>query len=79
MNETYSLDHQYLLYLKRMNLKESEMNPTQRIETKRAFMGGVSQALHLMARTDLDVGELVDGTASMLEQLDIFWNKQIKQ
>lgn len=78
-NETFNLDHQFNLYLKRMNLQESTMSEVQKTETKRAFMGGMAQMLMLIRNDNGNVPdeELLEGCQSMLRQLDTFWTKQI--
>ena len=50
--DQFNLRHQYLLYLERVGLKESDMGEVQRIETERAFMGACGQIL-IVLRDDL--------------------------
>ncbi len=52
----FDLEHQYQLYLKRVGLKECNMSPVQKTETKRAFIGACGQIL-LLLRDDLAVLE----------------------
>ncbi|GAB3889792.1 hypothetical protein GCM10028803_00200 [Larkinella knui] len=52
MDKIFNLDYQYSLYLERIALKEEQMSPVQRIETKRAFMGAIGQIL-LLFRDDI--------------------------
>lgn len=82
MGSKFNLNYQYSLYLERVGLKEANMNPIQRIETKRAFIGACGQMLILL-RDDLaalpeDVG--VKEMQGMLNQVVYFFlaetNKQ---
>ena len=50
----FNLEYQYQLYLKRVGLKESEMHPEQKIQTKQAFYGATGQIL-LLLRDDMTV------------------------
>ncbi len=46
--EKFNLEIQYQKYLERVGFKESQMGDTQRVETKRAFMGGCGQMLVIL-------------------------------
>lgn len=76
----FNVEYQYQLYLERVSLKESEMNPIQRVETKRAFMGACGQML-LVLRDD--VSELpteeiaADTLESMLDQVAKYFMKEV--
>lgn len=75
----FSLEHQYQLYLERVGLKEAQMHPAQRTETKRAFFGACGQLLILMRD---DVGELEENEAievmdDMTNQVGNFWTNEI--
>lgn len=66
-NKTFDLEHQYRLYLERMNLRETDMHPVQRLQLKQTFYGSAGQVL-LMLRDD--VGKLPDDQAvNVLEDL----------
>lgn len=76
--EKFNLEHQYKLYLKRSGLKEEDMPVSQRVETKRAFMGGCSQMVMLF--TD-DIAELEETEAlkifsDIINQCANFWMKE---
>lgn len=79
-NKNLEIEHQYQLYLKRMNLNEKNMHPVQRTETKRAFMGGMAQMLVVMRD---DVGGIEDEDRAVLTmedlliQLEQYWKKQV--
>ena len=77
-NKQFDLNHQYQLYLQRVNITEAQMHPTQRIETKRAFFGALGQLLVLM-RDDIGVLEEDEGVRvldDMVAQVKVFWNSQ---
>lgn len=76
----FNLEHQYQLYLKRVNLNEYTMHPVQKIETKRAFMGGVGQLLFLMRddMTELGDEEAMGVLESLKNQVGKYWNQQTR-
>jgi hypothetical protein len=55
MDQKFKLEYQYQLYLKRIALKEEEMHPEQKIQTRQAFFGACGQILLLMHN---DIAEL---------------------
>ncbi|MFD2961599.1 MULTISPECIES: hypothetical protein [Olivibacter] len=72
------LEKQYQDYLKRMELSEDRMHPAQRVETRRAFMGGYGQSLAVMRD---QVGAMPDNEAiecmeDMWSQIGKFWLKE---
>jgi hypothetical protein len=74
----FNIEFQYQAYLKRVGLKEVNMHPIQRQETKRAFMGAVGQMLVLLRD---DLSELEEDVAvmhleNMTQQVGYFWEKQ---
>ena len=82
MGSKFDLNYQYSLYLERVGLKEANMNPIQRAETKRAFIGACGQMLILL-RDDLAAlpeDEGVEEMQGMLNQVGDFFlaetNKQ---
>lgn len=74
----FDLEIQYKLYLERVNLKEHEMHPIQRQETKRAFYGACGQILVVLrdevGPLDMDLG--IEALDSMHDQVLSFWEKQ---
>lgn len=46
--DNFNLENQYQLYLKRVALKENEMNPTQKKQLRQTFMGACGQMLLLL-------------------------------
>lgn len=79
--EKFNLEKQYQLYLERIGLKESQMHPVQKTETKRAFMGGCGQLLILLRDDvgDLEEEEAVEQIESMINQVQSFWLKETRQ
>lgn len=81
-NKNLEIDHQYQLYLKRMGLDEDKMHPQQKVETKRAFMGGCAQMLALMFD---DIADIEDENKAVLTledlniQLQQYWKDQLTQ
>lgn len=74
-NEKFNLENQYLMYLKRVNLKINEMHPVQRIQVKQAFYGAVGQMIILM-RDDiapLKLNHVVKVLENMLKQVGDYW------
>ena len=59
-NKTFDLEHQYQLYLKRVGLKESNMDSVQRKEMRQFFMGACRQMLILLRD---DLGEMEESEA----------------
>ena len=75
MDKKFTIEHQYQLYLQRVNLEESKMHPLQKKQLKQAFFGAFGQLLILMrdgiAILPEDVGiKILD--AQMKEVLDFF-------
>lgn len=79
-NKNLEIEHQYQLYLKRMQLDESKMHPTQKIETKRTFYGGFTQLLVLLHEDIADI-EDEDRAVLTLEDLNTqceqYWRTQV--
>lgn len=67
----FDLEHQYALYLERVKLKEEDMHPTQKTETKRAFMGACGQLLMLLRDdlTELEEEKVIEVMESMQAQV----------
>lgn len=76
-NNLFDIEYQYELYLERVGLKRSEMQPVQAIETKRAFFGACGQMLILM-RDDMpdNENEAVKLLQGMHDQVGDFWSKE---
>ena len=79
--ERFNLEKQYQLYLERVGISERKMHPTQKVETKRAFMGACGQMLILLRD---DLGELEEDKAieqlqDMINQVQSFWLKETHQ
>lgn len=77
-NKAFDLEHQYRLYLDRVGLKEANMHPVQKIETRRAFMGACGQMLILLRD---DLGSLEESKATetmqdMINQVQVHFMKE---
>ena len=72
----FNLENQYQKYLKLIKMKESNMHPVQRKETRRAFIGACGQMLILL-RDDVaaieDDDEAVKVLDDMINQVSEFW------
>ena len=76
----FNLEHQYQLYLERVGLKEAQMHPAQRTETKRAFMGACGQLLVLMQElASLPEDDAVATLDDMICQVSNFWLTETKR
>ncbi len=77
-NKTFDLIHQYQLYLERVGLKEPNMHPVQRTETKRAFIGACGQMLILL-RDDLgalEESKAIETMQDMMNQVGNYFMKE---
>jgi hypothetical protein len=72
------IEEQYRLYLKKANLDEKDMGEVQRTETKKAFMGGMGQAVMFIYKETILLDE--DEITKMLEDFYLevinFWKSQ---
>lgn len=78
-DKIFDLEHQYQLYLQRVGLKEENMHPIQKTETKRAFIGACGQMLVLLRD---DLGKLEENKAieilqDMMDQVAAYFNLKI--
>lgn len=81
MPRKFLLEDLWKKYQELMKLPEERMHPTQRVETKRAFMGACGQMLILMRD---EIGALSEEEAvkifeDLLNQVMIFWRGENKQ
>ena len=80
MDKKFTIEHQYGLYLERVNLKEVDMHPVQKKQLKQAFFGAYGQCL-LSMRDDVAALSEEEGVkildAQMKEVLD-FFNSEVK-
>lgn len=77
-NKTFDLEHQYQLYLNRVGLKETNMHPVQKTETRRAFMGACGQMLILL-RDDLgalEESKAIETMQDMINQVQVHFMKE---
>ena len=65
----FSIEFQYQLYLSRIQLKEENMHPQQRVQLRQTFYGASSQML-LMLRDDLARLEESHGVAVLQDMMD---------
>lgn len=79
--DVFNLEYQYQEYLKKVKLKESEMGETQRIETRRTFMGACGVML-IVLRHDLSAlkeDEAAKMLQNMLDQVGNFFIKEVNR
>ena len=76
-DKIFNLEHQYQLYLKRVAIKESDMMPVQRKETRQAFMGACGQMIFLFRDdlTKLGENEAVEVMKDMKNQIGDYFMK----
>lgn len=74
----FDLEHQFKLYLERVNFGNRALPEVQYIEMKRAFFGACGQLLLLMRDdlSELSDEEGVQVLADLLNQVGDFWSKQ---
>lgn len=72
------LEKLYREYLERVKLKEANMNPVQRVETKRAFYAGIACLLvELQDMPELNDAEYDYTMHTLSDDVKAFWNKQV--
>lgn len=80
-DKIFDLEHQYQLFMERLNMEEPKMHPIQKIQLRQAFMGGCGQIMILM-RDEVSELEEMDGIEvldNMLEQVGEFWTKEMER
>lgn len=77
----FNLDTEYQKYLDLIGVKEAQMNPIQRVETKKAFYGGCGQILLVLRDgiSFLPENEAMAEMQSLLNQAKEFWMEEVKQ
>ncbi len=77
----FTIQTQWEKYLKRVDLKESEMLPIQTQETKRAFFAGVSQLLVLLREdvSALEENEAINTMERMETECGEFWKTEVEK
>lgn len=68
MNEKFNIESRYLFYLNKVKLKESEMNPIQKIQLRQTFYAAFGVALELL-QNDISQIENDDEAIQVLENL----------
>lgn len=82
MSKSLDLEEQYLFYLKKMNLKESEMHELQKQETKRAFYGGIACLLNLTMNVIFKIDDEDRAVVSLDDvwnQTKVYWEKEVSK
>ena len=77
MDEKFTIEHQYQLYLKRVALDETTMHPEQRKQLKQTFFGACGQMI-IMLRDDvgsLEEDKAVEVLESMKNEVGNFFLK----
>lgn len=80
--EQFNLEHQYQLYLKRMDLHEDKMHPQQKKQLRETFMGASGQLIILLRDevSKLPEDEGMETMQDMLNQVaDYFLGATNKQ
>lgn len=77
LKEQFDIEYQYKKYLDTVKLDESKMHPTQKVETKRAFIAGMT---YLMLLMDNELVEIPEEEGAILltklhSQIKMFWLK----
>lgn len=76
----FDLEHQYQLFLQRLDLTENEMPADQRKETKRTFMAALGIMLVICVE-DLDAFKnplTTEAVPHMFDQVNEFFQKEIQ-
>lgn len=80
MDNKFSINEQYKLFLQRMNLNESVMHPIQKKQLKQAFYGAFAQCIILM-RDEISLlpeKEGVEILDSQIKEVVDFFNAETK-
>lgn len=79
--DIFSIEYQYQEYLKRVKVKESDMQPDQKREMKRAFFGAVGQTLVLLRDegAKLKVDQYIKKLDGMMNEIGQFWQNETNQ
>jgi hypothetical protein len=74
----FNIEKQYQLFLNKMALDEATMHQIQKVQTRRAFMGGFSQAMLLMTSEVVNLSEedAMVAITDLMDQVQGFWIKQ---
>jgi hypothetical protein len=78
MEIQFNLEHQYQLYLKRVNLKENEMQPIQRNQLRQTFIGACGQMLILLRDelSEFEEDKAIVIMQNMLNQVSDYFLKE---
>ena len=78
---SFNLEERYKSYLYKVKIKEEDMSPVQKVETKRAFMAGCAEVLVLMTDdiADMEEDDAVLKIDSLVDQVQEFWDKQTNE
>lgn len=81
MDSRFDLEELYKRFLEMVKLNEDMMSPIEKIERRRAFMGGVSAMIILMHDhiSGMPEDEAVKALQSLQDQAKQYWNDQAKQ
>jgi len=79
--EIFNLEYQYSLFLKRKNLTEEEMPPTQRKQLKHVFMIASSQMLLLLFDEvfKLEKDQINSTLQNLLDQVNNYVQNELKK
>lgn len=76
----FTAESQYQFYLKKIGITEDQMGDLQKIEMRRAFMGGFGQSIILMVNeiAALPEKEAENIVIDLHEEVKNFWRNQTK-
>lgn len=76
----FNVETQYQSYLKKVNLKESDMGPTQRREMRRTFFGAWGQCLVMLTQdtAELDDDQAIEAIDDQIDQVNNFWKAEVE-
>lgn len=77
----FTVESQYQLFLKRMQLIEANMHPEQAVQLRQTFYGAWGQCLFLQRdeMTQLPEPEQVEVYDAQVKEMGIYWNTQTRQ
>lgn len=75
----YDLEHQYQLFLKRMDLSESTMHPTQKKQLRQTFYGACGQFLVFITEelSKLEEDKAIELLDNIYNQIELFFKNEL--
>lgn len=73
------IEEMYKFYLTKMQLEKTKMSPVQKVETKRAFYGGIASMFNQLEElVNLPEDDCIKSLEDFKNELSNYWKKQIK-